>query len=523
MAIYFVDALNGNDANSGLDANSAFKTLEKVNTLELTAGDKVLFKNGCTFSGHLDIKNSGEKYNPIIISTYGKELEKPVISTDDGSPYAVTIIGEYVTLRGLEVTNPCGKFGISVRSQLHGATHDITVKDCYIHDVWTINPVEKNDIDIFLGHRYRPGAGAWDHSAAGISVETNKEAPTWYESLRIENNVICNVNRTGIWMGGQWFNRFNNSFPWTTNKSVGMDDPWYPHRDIYIGHNTVDHAYGDGIIGIGCVNLLMEHNKVFYANCRSREGGCNAGLWSMCCDGALIQYNEVAFTGLEFGGDGEGFDIDNCSRNTIVQYNYSHDNAGGFMLICNITCKNQDSHCHNIVRNNLSVNDATKQDSAIFNFTGAMHDVHLLNNTVYTERENRFKFFQVSDYANVGVARDVTVANNVFYSKYSDNWNFFEFNGEFVFEENVCHNMPPLPDKDNVIDRNLHDINPVLQGVWHVPGSRLETKAYVPCWNSPLLRRGKHFEQCADKDYNGIGTAGHCYIGAFYYKDANIG
>lgn len=522
MAIYFVDAVGGNDANSGLDAAKAFKTLERINALELSSGDKVLLKRDCVFEGHIDIKNSGEPFRPIELSCYGNGFKKPVINTADGSQYSVRVEGEYVTVRGLEVTNPCGKYGISVVSQLHGATRDVTVSDCYIHDVWTVNQVEKNDIDIFLGHRYRPSA-SWDHSAAGISVETNNEAPTWYENLRIENNVICTVNRTGIWLGGKWFNRFKNSFPWVTNKADGMDDPWYPHRDVYIGHNIVDHAYGDGIIGIGCVNLLMEHNRVYYANCRSRMGNCNAGLWSMCCDGAVIQYNEVAYTGLEFGGDGEGFDIDNCSRNTVVQYNYSHDNGGGFMLICNITCNNKESHCHNIVRNNLSVNDATKQDSAIFNFTGAMHDVYLLNNTVYTERENRFKLFQVSDYGNTGVPQKVTVANNIFYSKNSDHWNFFEYNGQFTFEENVYHNMPALPQKDNITDRNLYTVNPVLQGHWSMPGSRLETKEYVPCWNSPVLRHGKHYEQCADKDYNGISTAGHCYVGAFYYKDANIG
>lgn len=302
-----------------------------------------------------------------------------------------------------------------------------------------------------------------------------------------------------------------------------MDDPWYPHKNVYVGHNVVDHTYGDGIIGIGCVNLLMEYNRVYYANCRSRMGACNAGLWSMCCDGALIQYNEVAYTGLEYGGDGEGFDIDNCSRNTVVQYNYSHDNAGGFMLICNITCNNKESHCHNIVRNNLSVNDATEQDTAIFNFTGAMHDVFLLNNTVYTARKNRFKLFQVSDYGNTGIARDVTVANNIFYSENSNHWNFFEYNGRFCFEENIYFNMPALPDKDNITDQNLYNINPVLRGEPNTPGSRLEINSFLPCWNSPVLRLGKHYEQCADYDYNGIKTSGHCYIGAFYYKDANIG
>ncbi len=513
MAIYFIDSQNGNDAFDGLSPQKPFLTIEKMNTVNLKAGDKVLFKKDCLFVGSLLIKDSGEEFNPIVVASFGNGLKKPVISAVDKADSAVKVTGEYVTVKDLEVTNPTGKHGITVRSEIHGATHGIIISNCYIHDVWTVNDLPPRN----------QSSGGWDHGCAGICVETNKEAPTWFENFRIENNFIENVNRTGIWFGGQWFNRFKNSFPWTTNKADGMNDPWYPHKNVYIGHNTVDHAYGDGIIGIGCQNLLMEHNRVFYANCMSRVGGCNAALWSMCCDGAVIQYNEVAYTGLEYGGDGEAFDIDNCSNNTIVQYNYSHHNAGGFMLVCNITCNSKESHHNNIVRNNLSVNDATNVDAAIFNFTGAMRDVSILNNTVYTENENRYKLLIVADYGNTGLPQDIIFGNNLICSKYTDNWNFFEGNGQFTFDSNVFWNCPPLPEKENIIDKNIYTVNPVLQGKWGTPGSRLETKAYIPCWNSPLLRLGKRFEDSAEKDYNGINTVGHNYIGAFYYKDANIG
>lgn len=513
MALYFIDSVNGNDANDGLSAQKAFLTLDKINSISLEAGDRVLLKKECVFEGHLEINDSGEEFNPIEVAFYGKDLGKPIIIADKDSDFAIKVTGEYVTVRGIEVTNPEGKYGIYVISELFGATHGITIRDCYIHDVRTINNLPPRN----------QGAGGWDHSHAGICVETNKKEPTWFENFRIENNLIERVNRTGIWFGGQWFNRFKNSFPWATNKSVGMDDPWYPHHNVYIGHNTVDHAYGDGIIGIGCVNLLMEHNRVFYANCMSRTGACNAALWSMCCDGAIIQYNEVAYTGIEYGGDGEAFDIDNCSTNTIIQYNYSHDNGGGFVLICNITCNSKESHHNNIIRNNLSVNDATKQDMSLINFTGSMRDVSILNNTIYTENENRFRIVHFADHGHTGYPQNVTIANNLIWSKHTDNWNFFEGNGLVEFKNNVWHNCQKPPCKENVIDNNLYDVNPVLQGSWVTPGSRNETKAYIPSWNSPLLRLGENLPECAEMDYLGTDTKGHNYIGAFYYKDANIG
>ena len=511
---YFVDSISGNNSNNGLSQNSAFKDFEALDSIKFKAGDKILIKNGCRFTTPLTVNESGNEDAPIVITGYGVALDKPFIDVED-SPYALSVKGEYVTVKGIEVSNKKGYFGIQLYSEKYGATRGVTVKDCYIHDVWTVNN---------LGPRDRKPQELWHHHAGGISVETNKEAPTWYENLVIENNFIQNVNRTGIWLGGQWFNRYKNSFPWVTNKAEGMNDPWYPHKNVYIAFNDVDHPHGDGIIGIGCRNLLMEHNRVYYANCMSRVGCCNAGLWSMCCDGAVIQYNEVAYTGVEYGGDGEGFDIDNCSNNTVVQYNYSHHNEGGFILICNIVCNSKESHYDNIVRNNLSVDDACIKDFAIFNFTGAMRDVSVLNNTVYSSNENRYRFIQVADYANVGFAQNVLFGNNLFYSVHRNNWNCFMANGKFVFDSNFMYNMPELPKKDNIIEKdNYYNLESAIKGEGRKVGARIEIDGFIPEWNSPLLRTGKHFLNCADKDYNGNDCKGHNYVGAFYYKDANIG
>lgn len=49
----------------------------------------------------------------------------------------------------------------------------------------------------------------------------------------------------------------------------------------------------------------------------------------------VIQYNE-AYNTLKLPGnnDGQGFDADLYSTNTIIQYNYSHNNAGGGYFVC---------------------------------------------------------------------------------------------------------------------------------------------------------------------------------------------
>ena len=514
MSIYFVDSVTGLDTNNGFSPERAFKSFEKINGMKLSPGDKILLKRDCVFNDHLLVKDSGTEFEPIEISVYGAGLKKPAVKTEDGSEFAVAITGEYVRLDGLEISNTKGMYGVMLKSALHGATRGVSVTSCYIHDVWTVNN---------LGPRDRAPQTPWHHHAGGISVETNREAPTWYEDLRIENNFIENVNRTGIWLGGQWNNRFKNTLNWMANRAPGMDDPWYPHKNVYIAWNTVDHAHGDGIVCVGCVNALLEHNRSFYANCMSRVGNSNVAIWTMNCTGAVVQYNEAAYTGREYGGDGEGFDIDQCNVDNIYQYNYSHDNEGGFLLICS-GCNNKDSMYNNIIRNNLSVNDATKRDAPIFTISATMRNITYVNNTVYTANKNRFQLFRVCDYMLVGPPRDIFFYNNLFYSENTNNWNDFEYSGQLTFENNLFYNMPRLPKEDNIADiNNTYNLNPALQGDGGVPGTRLEAKAFLPEWNSPLLRMGKHFEECADKDYFGLNSKGHNYIGAFYYKDANIG
>lgn len=513
MAVYFVDSLTGDNSNSGISPNEAFKNFEKINEMTLKAGDKILLKKESVFTDHLTVKGSGSEYDCIEISFYGEGVNKPAIRTDDDSPYAVHISGEYVTLSGIEISNERGRNGVVIKSEIHGATRGVTVRDCYIHDVWTVNDLGPREL----------APKSWPHDAGGISIETNREAPTWYEDLKIEHNTIENVNRTGIWLGGQWNNRFKNTLRWMANAAAGMDDPWYPHKDVSISYNLIDHSHGDGIVGNGCVNLLMEYNRVFYANCMSRHGNSNVALWSMNCTGALVQYNEVAYTGHEFGGDGEAFDIDQCNINNIYQYNYSHDNEGGFILVCN-GCNNQESLHDNIIRNNLSVNDSTRPNDAIFNISGPMRDISFVNNTIYTTHKHRYRLLQLADYMQIGAPRDILFANNLFYAEKSDNFNNIEAAGTLTFDTNLFYNFHKLPEWDNIVDKdNIFSYNPVLFFEGEIPLTRIEAKSFRPTWFSPLLRNGKHFEQCADKDFSGHDTRGRNYIGAFFLKDLNLG
>ncbi len=81
---YYVHSKKGSDTNIGTGANVPFRTLTKINSIKLKAGDKILLASGITFNGSLILKNiSGTKENPIVISSYESEGNNklPVINS----------------------------------------------------------------------------------------------------------------------------------------------------------------------------------------------------------------------------------------------------------------------------------------------------------------------------------------------------------------------------------------------------------------------------------------------------------
>ena len=74
---YFSNA--GNDNNAGTSPSSPYKTIDKLNTLVLVAGDSILFHCGDVFRGQINIAASGNSSNYIVFASYGSG-NKPIIS-----------------------------------------------------------------------------------------------------------------------------------------------------------------------------------------------------------------------------------------------------------------------------------------------------------------------------------------------------------------------------------------------------------------------------------------------------------
>jgi hypothetical protein len=103
------------------------------------------------------------------------------------------------------------------------------------------------------------------------------------------------------------------------------------------------------------------------------DGEAAAGIWPWSSDHTLIQYNEVSDHKAPW--DAQGFDCDYNCVGTVIQYNYSHDNEGGFLLVCSPSDQRMPWSVGNdssVVRHNLSVNDGFRTSGQHAGFSPAM-------------------------------------------------------------------------------------------------------------------------------------------------------
>lgn len=372
-ATYYVDAVSGSDSAAGTSTTTAWKTLAKVNATTFRAGDSVLFQAGQKWDGQLRPKGSGASGNPITLSSYGSG-PKPVIDAKSlASGGAIYLINQsWWTIDGFEVTSDSGvnnlgtpqagshRTGIFVDNTGGLLLRGITIRNNYVHDV----------NGCFVCN------GAAPHNNGGIAVTADLMNPLSagngsYDGVLIENNRVERVGRTGI-----IFNDWSIGLLYTINKPSLS-------KNVTVRGNQVYTADSDGIIVGGSQNNLISHNIVGHAGLKTVAGTSvpsAAGIWTAKSIGTTIEYNEVYGVLTQQNVDGQGFDADLVASNVTVQYNYSHDNEGGFMLMQGGPLAGSGL----VVRYNLSVNDGWGGSKGVFTFAlGLIQNTSIYNNTVY--------------------------------------------------------------------------------------------------------------------------------------------
>lgn len=380
--VYFVDSVGGSDSNSGTSATSAWQSLSKVSSVALNPGDQVLFDSGETFSGQLLITSSGSTGSPILIGSYGSGARPILAGGGVSSAATLTLRNAHdITVNGLEITNSAGSLstqvadtrGVFVDANNMGADEDITLENLYVHNI-----------------------DGWGWSSFGqggiVTMAQGSTTPTYFDTLHIINNVIANSNEYGLSMVSNWCGSGCAVFAPLSgdNDAYGA---FTPSTNVVIQGNYVHDVTGAGIQSSTTQSAVIENNTVDRAatNRLSLDGpsgtsyssvrsGGNVGIWWQNDVDTLVQYNSVSNTALgDFlvdDQDDQGYDSDEGTEASVVQYNYSYNNAGGFYFDCCSAGGGQDA----TVRYNVSNHDLYHT----FSLPSGSTRVRVYNNTIWS-------------------------------------------------------------------------------------------------------------------------------------------
>jgi Right handed beta helix region len=369
-AIYHIDAVHGADSQSGLAPDQAWRSLDKVNMTPLKPGDEVRFKSGNVWKGRLNPQGGGSANAPVRIHRYGNG---PLPRIEGGGLHGDAVLLEnfaHVWVSELEITNTGPhrepwRTGIRVCASGAREVAGVRLEKLHVRDV--------------------NGDLRKDSEGCGIYFET-KGDKACFNGLAIENCRVERTDRNGICQRG-----------------IGRTRS----RNVVIRGNTLEDIGGDGIKLWGTNGGLIEHNVVRKARARCTDNEAAAGIWPFACDDTVIQFNEVS--GTVGTRDGQGFDADYHCRRTLIQYNYSHGNEGGFLLVCGPgRTTNEDT----VVRYNLSVHDGVNS-ARVFHFGGASQRTRIYNNTIILGHHQDLPMVLFTAWKG-GTADGVEFFNNLF-------------------------------------------------------------------------------------------------------------
>ncbi|MFJ9520710.1 RICIN domain-containing protein [Kitasatospora sp. NPDC101801] len=466
---YHLDCAAGSDAGAGTSPGTAWRTLAKVAATTFAPGDRLLLKRGTRCEGTLAPQGSGTPASPITVDAYGTGAA-PLVA-GGGAARAVLLRNQQGwEIRNLEITNSGaakgGRRAVSVELTDYGTASHFVLENLDIHDV---NGDDTKDLN---------GSGGIYFTVAGVTT------PTRFDGITLRNNSLRAVDREGVFLVSTW-NRSGFEAP-----SAGSFLPW---PNVLITGNRLTDIGGDGIVPGNTTGALTEHNTV--AGFQKRSAGYNAGIWTYDSDHALFQYNEAS--GGSTTRDGMAYDVDQGTVGTVFQYNYSHDNAGGFLLLCNATGILRDA----VVRYNISQNDSYR---GVENCSGAIESADVYNNTLSIGPGISQSVIQ----ENNTTRRTVRFRNNTVVKTGSGTAGLTLRGGGYTLDHNVLVNVTGAPAGAG------GTADPLLRAPGTATGPA-DATGYQLCTGSPALGAGTAVPDSGGSDYFGNPVPTPPNVGAY--------
>ena len=399
---YHFNSVTGDNSNLGTK-EKPFKSLDFLNNIKLSNGDKILLSNGSTFLNTIELINE----DGIEISNYDSEgnSELPIINSK-GKIAAIFIENSSkIKISNVEITADGGGLNKYLHKKLKtdlraGILYIVTDKKLHsgldilsvnIRDVFYEDPgYERNESEVRTPNGTK--SYGWGIRILNLSEFGN------LENISIKNSQFTNISHTAI--------RF-----------IGKKEKQFKNLEIF--DNIVLRTGGPGMVFNSTRNLFARGNDINYSGSfdDSRKWGRGSGLWTWGTSNAVISQNK--FQNANGPADSAGCHIDFNCNDVIVENNLSRNNAGGFIEILgnNYNCS---------YRNNISINDGHRvkgkngafQEGKTFWLSGYIgrgqerngpFNSYIYGNRVYVGKDITPKI--AVDKASKGIY----VANNVFY------------------------------------------------------------------------------------------------------------
>jgi hypothetical protein len=381
---FYIDP-TGNDASDGSAAHPWATVNGPANHNRFGPGDQILFKGGATFQGPflLGSNLAGTAADPVTISSFGTGRAR-ITSAAGRDGIGITNAGG-VLIKTLDLVGP---WTANLRPPSNAAQSGIFF---YNTSGRTLDYVHVDDVNIS------------GYAGMGIQVYANQTSK--YRDISITNSLITGDYGSGIYI----YSRFGQN---------------YQLEKVYIGHVEVLSNYAIPYVQYPAFPIYLQNvqdgvveRSVVFDNdltCSNPTGG-GIGIEAAESTRIVFQHNESAHnftTGSVL--DSGGFDFDGGTNNSIMQYNYAHDNDGEGFLLCD-GIPGSGPNTHNVVRFNVSQNDGRRNAyGGIILTDGNIDNADIYNNTVYTGPNTTGRHVAAFSIQDAAVPSHVHVRNNIF-------------------------------------------------------------------------------------------------------------